>query len=384
MIGAASLPASTDVAVLASSAEAVEEAVLAGAIDAIGSDGKIRREFLALPFGNPFYGRDGRGPWILRDKAHAEQVIAASKSHLGGCEMMVDYDHQSALAAVEGVGGRAAASGWVKQLTAGEDGIHVTVDWTPAAEAALAAREYRYVSPNFRVSKDTREVTRLVNIGLTNSPNLELPALAAEDPRVSAEEKPGMKMIALATLASALALAATATEAEVLAAIGSLKTTGDADKTRAEAAETVLASTRTALGLADDAATDVVLAAVASAKAGGAPDPAKFVPRAGYDELAGRLKVIEEERILAQVDQAVTEGKVPPAMKDWAISLGKKDATELASYLASAVPFAGQAPQLMGEPKRQVTQLTEDEIIACEMTGMSREDFLKARNEETV
>lgn len=384
MIGAASLHSRDELAVLCSTDGGDEEAVLAGAIDAIGSDGKVRREFLALPFGNPFYGRDGRGPWILRDKAHAEQVIAASKSHLGGCEMMVDYDHQSALAAVEGVGGRAAASGWVKQLSAGDDGIHVTVEWTPAAEAALAAREYRYVSPNFRVSKDTREVTRLVNIGLTNSPNLELPALAAQDPNPSLKKDSEMKMIPLASLVAALALGAAATEAEVLAAIGSLKTTGDADKARADAAETVLASTRTALGLADDAATDVVLAAVASAKAGGAPDPAKFVPKAGYDELAGRLKVIEEERILAQVDQAVTEGKVPPAMKDWAIALGKKDATELASYLASAVSFAGQAPKITGEPKRQVTQLTEDEVIACEMTGMSREDFLKARNEETV
>lgn len=379
MTGAASLPASSDLAVLASAAQAVEEAVLAGAVDAIGADGKVRRDFPVLPFGDPFYGRDGRGPFILRDRVHAEQVIAATRSFLGGCDMMVDYDHQSALAAVEGVGGRAPASGWVKELLVQDDGIHVKVEWTPAAEAALAAREYRYVSPNFRVAKATREVTRLVNIGLTNSPNLELSALAAQKLH-PAEEKPLMKTIALAALIAPLALAATATEAEVLAAIGELTTKA----AKADSADAVLASARKTLGLADDAADDVVLAAVASAKTAGAPDPAKFVPKAGYDELAGRLRVIEEGRILAQVDLAVTEGKVPPAMKDWAIALGKKDATELASYLTNAVPFAGQAPKLPGSPKSKITQLDEAQLMACEMTGTSHEDFLKALNEETV
>lgn len=337
----------------------------------IGADGQVRREFLVLPYGNPFYGRDGRGPWIMRDHAHAEKVLSFTRQMLGGVDMMIDYDHASELAAPEGKG-RALAAGWVSKLDIREDGIWASVDWTPQAEAELAARQYRYISPYFRVDKVTREVTRLVNAGLTNTPNLDLPALAHMRAGAPAGEDPTMTMIALAPLVAALALASSAGETEVLAAIGKLK----ADRDGSEAA---LNAARTELGLGADAGSEAVLAAVQAAKAA-KPDPAQFVPKAGYDQLQARLARLEKERVLASVEAAVSSGKLPPAMKDWAIDLGKKDEAALNSYLAAAVPFPAGAA-ITGEPKPEKGKLTEDEKAICAMMGLTEADFIKHRDE---
>jgi len=337
----------------------------------IGADGQVKREFLVLPYGNPFYGRDGRGPWIMRDRSHAERVLNFTRQTLGGVDMVIDYDHASELAAPEGKG-RALAAGWVSKLDIREDGIWASVDWTQQAEAELAARQYRYISPYFRVDKKTREVTRLVNAGLTNTPNLDLPALAHMRAGASEGEDPTMTMIALAPLVAALALGSAAGETEVLAAIGKLK----ADRDGSEAA---LNAARTELGLGADAGSEAVLAAVQAAKAA-KPDPAQFVPKAGYDQLQARLARLEEDRVLASVEAAVASGKLPPAMKDWALDLGKKDEAALNSYLAAAVPFPAGAA-ITGESKPEKGKLTEEEKAICSMMGLSEADFIKHRDE---
>lgn len=352
-----------------------EETALAAMQELVGADGAVKRDFLVLPYGNPFFGRDGRGPWIMRDRGQAEQVLAATRQTLGGVDMMIDYDHASELAAPEGRG-RALAAGWVKELRIEDDGIWASVDWTAQAEAELSAKQYRYISPYFRVSKSTREVTRLVNAGLTNTPNLDLPALAHMRAGVIDGENPTMTMIALAPLVAALALASTAGETDVLAAIGKLK----ADRDGSEAA---LNSARKELGLAADADSEAVLAAVQSVKAANKPDPALFVPKAGFDDLQARLNRLEEDRILASVDAAVAGGKVAPAMKQWAIDLGKKDEAALNSYLATVVPFAA-GPQVTGEPKVEKGKLSDDEKAVCAMMGLSHEAYAKQRDEEVA
>lgn len=343
------------------------EAVLASAIEVIGADGEVLRRVKLLPFGT-FRGRDGRGPWVLADKAHAESVIAATRQFQGNADMMFDYDHQSALAAVPGVGGTAKASGWIKldSLSAEDDGIYADVEWTEPAEAALKAKEYRYHSPYFRAMPGTGLVTRLVNAGLTNSPNLDLPALASQA-RASTEGEL-MTQIAMAPLVAALALSATAGEADVLAAIGALKS-------KADASDVVLASARTTLGLAANVDGEAVLAAVTSLKSGAAPDPTKWVPKTGFDELKSRVDQLDADKVLAMVDQAVAGGKVTPGMRQWAIDLGKKDIGELNSFLGVAPAFEGGAT-VTTQPKSDVTKLTEDERVVCSTMGWSEEEFL--------
>jgi phage I-like protein len=44
--------------------------------------------------------------------------------------------------------------------------------WTDRAKSLIASNEYRFVSPTFKYSSDTYEVSELVNIAITNSPAL--------------------------------------------------------------------------------------------------------------------------------------------------------------------------------------------------------------------
>ena len=357
---------------------ALEVSALAGAVEVVGADGTVKTDFLVLPYGDPIEARDGR-KWILRAGDHAARVLAATRELLGATEMMIDYDHQAAYAAT-GNGNRAEAAGWVKgsSLRAEADGIHLTVDWTDEAKAALAARKYRYISPDFRFAKASGEVTRIVRAGLTNSPALDLPALA----HLWSGATPGEEMAKTLTFSAASMVA--------LATALAIKP-DELDETKALAAIVELANERTALAavrseleLDADADEAVAIAAIRQLGKAAAPDPSKFVPKAGYDELAARLSTIEEIRVLASVDQAVADGKLAPSMKKWAIDLGKSDEPALAAFIAAATPFAGAGTTVQGEPKTEKGKLTAEEKAICSLTGVSETDFLKTRDEEAA
>lgn len=371
-------PVQECVALASSAGDAGEGAAYANAVEVVGADGRVKTDFLVMPFGDPIAARDGRS-WIMRDRAAAERVLAATRDMLGGTDMMIDYDHQAAHAS-DGKGNRAPAAGWVKELRIEDDGIHVTVDWTEGAQAALAKREYRYISPDFRFAKATREVTRLVRAGLTNSPALDLPALAHRHD-ASPGEDPDMKKITIcaAALCAALALSVKPDELTDEAALAAIKDL----KAGKDGSDAALASVRSELQLADDADEATVLAAVQNAGKAGAPDPTKYVPKDMFDDVNTRLGKIEEERILASVDAAVAAGKIAPVQKQWAIDLGKKDEAALASFIASAVPFAGSAT-IQGDPKPEKGKLSAEEKAICALTGVSETEFLKTRDEEAA
>ncbi len=358
-------------------ASPADVAVIASAIAVPVQDGAVAKRFRIVPFGT-FAGRDGRGPWHLRDKAHAERVITATKAFLNGVDLLVNYDHQSEFSAVPGVGGLAKAAGWVNPdtLEVGNDGIYATAEWTAPAEAALQAREYRYYSPHFRADKATGELTRIVNVGLTNSPNIEVSALASQEVGASAEGSP-MKKIAMLLSASALTALGLTAESEDEAAINAIDKLIE-DKGNDAA---VLASVRAKFKLADDAGDEAVLNAIAAAATPGEPDPSKFVPIDALKDVQAKLGELQEDKVLAAVDAAIEQGKLTPAQKDWALKLGKQDMSELNSFLATAPAFKG-GKVIEGNPETRKTALTEEEAAICSMMGVSAEDYLKARNAE--
>ncbi len=352
-------------------------AVIASAIALPVEGGAPAKRFRIVPFGT-FKGRDGRGPWHLKDKAHAEQVIAATKDFLNGVEMLVNYDHQTEYAAVPGVGGVAKAAGWINPgtLEVGEDGIYASAEWTAPAEAALQAREYRYYSPHFRARPGTGELTRIINVGLTNSPNIEVSALASQEAGASAEGSP-MKKIAMLLSASALTALGLKADSEDEAAINAI----DKLVEGANGDAAILASVRTRFKLADDAGEDVVLAAIETAAKAGEPDPSKFVPIDALKDVQTRLGQLQEDKVLAAVDTAIEEGKLTPAQKDWALKLGKQDLSELNSFLATAPVFKG-GKVIDGKPGTETSKLTEEERVVCSVMGWSEEDFLDQKKKE--
>jgi phage I-like protein len=338
---------------------------IAAATEVAMIDGAPARRVKLLPIGL-ITMRDGRGPFLIRDRAHAEQIVAATRQWLGDADFNFDYDHQVAFAAKPGVGGTAVAAGWVKptDITVQDDGIYADVAWTAAAAQKLAAREYRYLSPLFLAAK-SGEVLQLKNAALVNIGAIDLPAIAAG---LSGEEDD----MSFALIAAALGLAATATEQEIVAAATDLK---------AQKATPATSAIAIAAGLAEAASVEEIAASVTALKAA-KPDPAKFVPIEQVSAITAQLGTLNAERAEREVAAAMAVGKLAPAMKDWGLSLFKSDEKAWGDYLDSAPVIVAAGAELgSAKPAAKATTLTADEIAACEMTGTSHEDFLKAKNE---
>lgn len=129
------------------------------------------KELRVLPAGDfrAVDGRPGNGrSWRLTPERGA-QIVA--RAQLMTVDFNIDYDHQAMLSKENGQ--PAPAAGWFKNLEWRGNGLYATdVRWTPRAQASLAAKEYRYISPAFEFDPHTLEVLGLINVALTNTPAL--------------------------------------------------------------------------------------------------------------------------------------------------------------------------------------------------------------------
>lgn len=242
-----------------------------------------------------------------------ERLVAEAAARTS--DRVIDYEHATLRAKASG--GMAPASGWFRQLEWRPDGLWaIGVKWTAQAAQYIVAREYRYLSPVFSYDEASGRVLSLLHASLTNDPGLDgltdLAALAAElfasPPHKQEQSMPET----LKKLLAALGLQETATEPEALAAIAALKTN------------------------------------VASLSAQiSTPDPAKYVPVATLSALQsehtavqGRLAALTAEVSSAKVDKLIEEGeaagKITPATKAWAKTLGDSNVAQLTAFLAAA------------------------------------------------
>ena len=346
--------------------------VAAAAAEVALEDGAPVRKVKLLPIGE-IRLRDGRGPYRIRDRAHAEQVVAATKAYLGTLDFNFDYGH-SEVARAKGLPADGEAAGWAAQdgLTVEDDGIYASVDWTEDASAKLAARKFRYLSPWFTAAPAEKggDVIHLKNAALVNIGAIDLPAVAAG---ISTEkENDDMDLTAIA---AALGLAATASVEEIAAAITELK------KAKPDTSAIAVAA-----GLAATASVEEVAAAVTGLAASqGKVDPAKYVPIEQLDVVNGQLKTLLGERADQVVAAAMESGKLAPAMKDWAADYFKKDEAGFRQWLEKApVVVAAGAALGQHQPGEKFTSLSAEEIAACAALGMSHEDYLKGKNEEVA
>lgn len=182
-------------------------------------NGVPARRVKLLPIGT-FTLRDGRGPYRVRDRDHAEQVITATRAWLGSSDFNWDYNHQVLATGAAG-GSEAVAAGWSKldTLRAESDGIYIDVDWTARAAERLRAREFRYLSPLFmaRPAQEGGDVIHLKNAALTNIGAIDLPAIAA-----SATSATSGANATIAAFAAAIGVKPSARIDEIAAAIDKL------------------------------------------------------------------------------------------------------------------------------------------------------------------
>lgn len=193
-----------------------------------------------IPAGPRVIGRDGRW-WTMGDAAAVAARFDATK------EPQIDVEHASQLKAP--MGDPAPAVGWIKAFEVRDGAIWGRVEWTEEGAALVASRAYRYLSPVFSYNYETGEIERIICTGLTNTPNLEMAAL-------NAEEETHMDRAVL----EALGLPTTATAADAVVAVNTLRTARD----------TALNATQT-------------------------PDPTKFVPVADHQLALNRITTFETE-----------------------------------------------------------------------------------------
>ena len=293
-------------------------------------------------------GRDGRR-WTKRDTA---LIAAASNEYLP--QHIVDENHATDLKAPRGEA--SPAMGWFSNIRAEENGeVWADVAWTAHGKEALLNQEYRYISPVFEMDK-TGEITKILRAALTNSPNLELPALNSKQPEPAgnpAEENSMNKDIC-----AALGLSETASENEALAAIAALKT-------QANSAKSV--------------------------------DLASYAPRADLAQMEQRATAAEKalaelnaaqlkEKAVAAVEKAVTDRKIAPASKGEYIAMcSSEEGLERFKRIMAASPeiISNAASGAEGEPPQaKMVELNTEEESICKAMGYTKDEWLKLKGSE--
>lgn len=293
-----------------------------------------------LPAGRRITGRDGRA-WNNSDPG-----AVAERANSTGIDLVLDFEHASELKAPKGEPAPAAA--WLHDLRVEPDGrITAAIrTWTPAGEAAVLNREYRYLSPAVNYHPRTMEIVGIGSAGLTNKPNLPLAALNHEH-----QEDEAM----LKKILAQLGLAEDATEETALNAIGKLQT-----------------DLRTALNSAQN------------------PPLNAFVPRADYELALNRATTAEtkiaqgeqdrlEGEIATAINQALQDGKIAPTSSDYYTAMCRTEGglEQFRTFVASAPKIVAPSGLDGKRPDGTKTALNAQEKDIIAKMGITEEEYLK-------
>lgn len=345
-------------------------------------EGAAPSEIKLIPAGSFRSARDARpvdvSAWLM-DDVTAAAVLSAQAALKG--KFLFDYDHQTLRA--EKNGQPAPAAGWGGRLEwRSGDGLYaVDMDWTPAALSAIAAKEYRYISPVFLYDKKTGAVTSIKMAALTNYPALDdltdLAAAAAEIYSTSTPQETAMdpKEI-IERLIYLLNLPVTATIEEIGAEL---------DKLKAMIAQPDGATVGLSALLS---AKDEELVAL-SAQVVAAVDLTQYAPIAVVKELQGQVAALSGNVVEDRVEKLIAQGKadgriIGDQLEAYLIGLGKQNFAALTAYLAAAQPITaltgmqtgGKSPIQDGGGD---AALSTDELAVCTAMGVDPEEFKKTK-----
>jgi phage I-like protein len=112
----------------------------------------VPREIQVFPYG--MVDCIGGDSFMVNDDVMTRVI---EKFSARGTDMVVDYEHQTEGGAFASPSGVAPAAGWIKKLiNRKEEGLWAVVEWTQRAKEFIAAREYRYHSPEIWKLKKIR------------------------------------------------------------------------------------------------------------------------------------------------------------------------------------------------------------------------------------
>ena len=326
-----------------------------------------------LPYGK-FRATDGRPTdveaWYVTDTNGAD-VVALANSQKN--PLPIDYEHQTLHSQQNGK--EAPSAGWMEYLYFNPQGIFADVRWTDKAAEYIKNGEYRYISAVF--AYDTNGyVRKIFHAALTNNPALdgmdEVMVAASVQLLNQQKEKPEMDKKLVEALCELFALKADASEAEITEKVTALSAAkGDS--------QVSLLSVYAKLAEKEQS----VAALTAQV---GKPDSAKFVPveqvaalQADFNKLKSS---IDNDKKSALIEAALSQGKLAPALKEWAASLSIENLT---GYLDKATPIAALAGghQANEDPnKGNVVALSAAEQAAARALGMTEAEFIKEHKEQ--
>lgn len=300
-----------------------------------------------LPSGPVVAGVDGRS-WTMPDpEAVIRRTLERAERRLPVPALILDWEHGSEKLAPQGH--RAPAAGWIDALEVRDDGeIWGRVEWTPDGARDVVSRAYRYVSPAFDFSASDRAIQYLTSVGLTNEPNLNLPALN----RAGQEEY--------------------VMEPKILKALGLPESAGADDVVRAiNAKDAQLEAARNTV-----------------------PSLDKFVPREDFDRALNRATAAEKalaEREKAELDRAIeTEieaaskaGKITPATVEYHRAQCRTEGglERFRQFVASAPVIAPDSSATAKPPAGgNGAGLDDTERAVCRAMGLTEDEYLKARS----
>jgi phage I-like protein len=320
-------------------------------------NGVVPEEIQVIPYGTDI--KTPKGNFTL-DEECAPLVLAEYQKQVN--QMVIDYEHQTLM------GTKAPAAGWItKLIDKGTEGIWAAVEWTAKARAYIANKEYKYVSPVFLVRLADHRVIRLINVALTNQPNIDgmVPLVNKAGEYKFATQKE--EKIMWKELLKKLGLAETATEADAIAAINKMETAAAAGKGAVVVANK---SVLTALGLAETATESEVTGTIMAMKQS----------HTQVGDLATQVKTLQDKLSAGAAADAVAlamkDGKITPAQKEWA---DKYAATDLAGFKV----FVAKAPtvvvmgKVVGDEKPAEGALDEVQIAVNKQMGIDTETFKK-------
>lgn len=374
-----------------------------------------------LPAGE-FTARDGRpwdvvnGCWYL-DANIAAQFIAATAAV--GQPVLCDYNHATLRdldpehqISAEQTAELAKAAGWLDnpavEMQWRESGLYVRPRWTPAAQAAIDAGEWRYLSAVFPYDTDSGHPRYLRMFALTNDPGLvgmaPLVALAAASLNDSlnppTQDEPVMnEMLKLLLIALGLIPADDTTEhteeqfkeltANGVDAISALKAAAEAAVQVQDVVETGTESAdivSETINIVEDTAADLAEAEaiIAEAELHGI-DLAVAVPRSQYNKLALQLAAASLGHAALSAEQIIrkarAQGRVMKSEVPGLLALAKKSGVAaLSANLSARTPIAAlsarQTSTVPAPAKTNTAALSAEDRAVIKATGISEATFL--------
>ncbi len=289
-----------------------------------------------------FAGRDGRGPYVIKN---INQLIENTNTRIGSGLIPIDYEHQIDLAIKNGQ--PAPAAGWIKELKAENNGLWALVEWTKRAIEHISEKEYRYISPTFHYLKKTGEVKILLRAAITNNPNLELTALATAQDQDTEQENRSF----ITELKGILELAPESNRQDIIEKIQYLLSKALPREENSSGHNYV--------------STEEFQIAIAS--------------------LQSEKQEQDKKYTKMLVEGAIQSGKIPPSLKDWAVSLCKEDASSFESFshkMPEAFSYLSKSvcPKKYESAEMSANSLTTEQKGICEVLGHSPDQFISTMN----